>query len=348
MGKSILITGVSGLTGSYVAEYFSKIGWEVIGVSRNASKDQFLSSLGIQTINLDLSNPDCLDNLDITPDVVFNAAAYLGPIEGENSLKLMRFLNAIFPSMLLRWSSKHQVQSFFHVSSVAVYGQFTDAPISESLEPRPQYPYAKAKWLGEQLLLEEYKMISDGSHPIPKVSVFRPPYIVGKRDRNFAPEFIGRLLNGRLPQIGNGNAMFSFVHPKDIAHATEILVENQTSDYETYNIVSFMMSFKEFFTPFATHFQIKRFPQFRLPYRMAWTAGLLVEIGKKATGKDPTRGLSRYRVKTIAKGREYDCSKLIDVGFSPKYQYSQIFDEIVEDVKENPEKYGLDSEFFTS
>ncbi len=340
MGKTILITGASGLTGSHVAEYFAEKGWEVIGISRHASNDPFLSSLGIQTIDLDLSDPDCLDHLDFTPDVVLNAAAYLGPIEGEKSLELMRFLNAIFPSMLLRWSSMHQVQSFFHVSSVAVYGQFLNAPIPESLEPKPQYPYAKAKWLGEQLLLEEYKMISDGSHLIPKISILRPPYIVGKRDRNFAPEFIGRLLNGRLPQIGNGNATFSFVHPKDIAQAIEILINNQTANHDTYNIVSFAMSFKDFFTPFATYFQVKRFPQFHLPYRVAWTAGLLVEIGKKIVGKDPTRGLSRYRVKTIAKGRNYDCSKLTSLGYSPKYDYSKVFDEIVEDVEENPDKYG--------
>ncbi len=342
MGKTILITGASGLTGSHVAEYFAQSGWEIIGVSRNASKDPFLESLGISTFDLDLSNPDSLDNLNVTPNVVVNAAAYLGPVEGEKSLDLMRFLNAIFPSMLLRWSSKHEVESFVHISSVAVYGRFTDSPVSEDLEPKPQYPYAKAKWLGEQLLAEEHRMISDGSHPIPRVSILRPPYIVGKRDRNFAPEFIGRLLNGKLPQIGGGNGIFSFVHPKDIGRAVEILLDKQMTEYDVYNIVSFSMSFRDFFEPFASYFHVERFPQFRLPYRVAWTAGLLVEVGKKIIGKDPTRGLSRYRVKTIAKGREYDCSRLLALGFSPEYQYRQVFEEIVEDIRENPEKYGLD------
>ena len=58
-------------------------------------------------------------------------------------------------------------------------------------------------------------------------------------------------------------------------------------------------------------------------------------------GKDPSLGISTYRVKTLSTNRIYDISKISSLGFKPRYDYDTVFKEIISDIEENPQKYGL-------
>ena len=45
MANNILITGVAGFIGRYVARYFLELGWSVIGIDSSASENAPLASL---------------------------------------------------------------------------------------------------------------------------------------------------------------------------------------------------------------------------------------------------------------------------------------------------------------
>lgn len=109
----VLITGVSGLLGSMVARDAHKTGYEVVGVSRNASKINFDFPIKIE--ELDLTEPMLNDNILTDIDVVIHCAANtnMGSIEDQ----LQNQLNTESVQNLIDLSIKAKVKKFILVST---------------------------------------------------------------------------------------------------------------------------------------------------------------------------------------------------------------------------------------
>jgi GDPmannose 4,6-dehydratase len=150
-----LITGITGQDGSYLAELLLEKGYEVWGMVRRSSTENFDRINHIRE-RLSLHQADLLDQLSILrlvdecqPDEVYNLAAqsfvptsWRQPIlTGEfNALGVTRMLEAI-----------RQVNvkiKFYQASSSEMFGKVYEVPQTEKTPFYPRSPYGVAKVYG--------------------------------------------------------------------------------------------------------------------------------------------------------------------------------------------------------
>jgi len=155
--KKVLITGITGQDGSYLAELLLNKGYKVYGLTRRTSTQNFarIDHL-IHNPNLELISGDLIDQhsitfaiKDIQPDEVYNLAAqsfvqtsWEQPVlTGEfTALGVVRVLEAV---RLAAPQAK-----FYQASSSEMFGKVTEVPQKESTAFYPRSPYGVAKIYG--------------------------------------------------------------------------------------------------------------------------------------------------------------------------------------------------------
>lgn len=106
------------------------------------------------------------------------------------------------------------VKVFIHMSSSAVYGAPERCPITEETPPRPVEPYGRAKLAGELAVRE---VCARAGLPL---IVIRPRTILGEgRLGIFQILFEWIAEHRRIYVIGDGNQLFQFVHAHDLMDA---------------------------------------------------------------------------------------------------------------------------------
>ena len=159
--KKALITGVTGQSGSYLAEFLLDKGYEVHGIKRRAS------SFNTQRIDHIFQDPHILDaqfklhygdltdtsNLtrligDIEPDEVYNLGAqshvavsfeapeYTADVDAVGTLRMLE---------AIRFLGLEQKTRFYQASTSELYGLVQETPQRETTPFYPRSPYAVAK-----------------------------------------------------------------------------------------------------------------------------------------------------------------------------------------------------------
>lgn len=161
MGKTALITGVTGQDGSYLAELLLAKGYEVHGIKRRSSQ---FNTQRIDHIYQDPHQPDPklilhygdltdTSNLtrilhDVRPDEVYNlgaqshvAVSFETPEYTANvdALGTLRLLEAI------RFLGLEETTRFYQASTSELYGLVAESPQNEQTPFHPRSPYAVAK-----------------------------------------------------------------------------------------------------------------------------------------------------------------------------------------------------------
>ncbi|HWP45752.1 MAG TPA: GDP-mannose 4,6-dehydratase [Candidatus Limnocylindrales bacterium] len=153
--KRALITGITGQDGSYLAEFLLDKGYEVYGMVRRLSVENYLRIEHIKD-RIVLRQADLLDQLsiinlirDIQPDEIYNLAAqsfvptsFEQPVlTGEfTALGVTRMLEAI------RLVNPHI--KFYQASSSEMFGKVRETPQNELTPFYPRSPYGVAKVYG--------------------------------------------------------------------------------------------------------------------------------------------------------------------------------------------------------
>lgn len=161
MKKKVLITGITGQDGSYLAEFLLSKGYEVHGIKRRASSfntqriDHIYQDPHIDNRKLILHYGDLTDatNLiriiqQVQPDEIYNlgaqshvAVSFESPEYTANSdaLGTLRLLEAI------RICGLEKKTRFYQASTSELYGLVQEIPQKESTPFYPRSPYAVAK-----------------------------------------------------------------------------------------------------------------------------------------------------------------------------------------------------------
>jgi GDPmannose 4,6-dehydratase len=155
VGKTALITGITGQDGSYLAELLLSKGYRVVGMTRRTSTDVHER---IQHIfdDIEFCSGDLLDQSSITeilsavkPDEIYNLAAqsfvpasWTQPVlTGEfTALGVTRVLEAV--------RTVNPSIRFYQASSSEMFGKVQDVPQSETTPFYPRSPYGVAKVYG--------------------------------------------------------------------------------------------------------------------------------------------------------------------------------------------------------
>jgi nucleoside-diphosphate-sugar epimerase len=240
-----LVTGATGLVGSYVIERLLADRWTVRALVRDAGRGGLLSRLGVE-----LQTGDILDEGRFAVaargcDAIVHAAAAVTPHGGWAEFRRVNIdgtRNAVA-------AARRAKARLLQVSSVAVYGPGTRYAAGGKtderapLQPLPEAAlYARSKRESEEIAL--------GAHARGEVwaSAIRPCVVYGRRDRQFVPRVGRLLLRGFAPAIHGGGTTLAIVHAANVADAALRAIAAEAAGGKAYNVANdFDVSVVEFY-----------------------------------------------------------------------------------------------------
>lgn len=168
--KKALVTGITGQDGSYLAELLLKKGYEVSGIVRKTSHEDYANIGHIQD-DLKLYQGDLLDPVSLReimqkvgPDEVYNLASQSHPSESFKQpihtaeitgIGAHRVLDAIL--------DVNPKAKFYQASSSEMFGWVREIPQTEETPFNPANPYAVAKlyaYFMTRIYRKSYKMFA--------------------------------------------------------------------------------------------------------------------------------------------------------------------------------------------
>ncbi len=227
-----LVTGATGLLGSHIAEQLRKRGRAVRALVRPGSDTQFLSSIGVDLMTGDMTDRNSLDRACRGATTVYHSAAKVGdwgPWEAFQKITIEG------TDHLVKAAVAAKVKRFIHISSISTYGHVDGkglvldeaAPLGQNLY-RWAY-YSRSKVEAERLVWDAHKA---GKL---KVTVIRPSWLYGERDRTTMGRLIASIRSGKIKLLGKGDNRLSLAHAANVAEACILAADSDKAVGEAYN-----------------------------------------------------------------------------------------------------------------
>lgn len=152
MKTTLLITGVAGFIGSKIAKKALEKGFEVIGIDDLSSGKKEQIPTGLEFYAYDLSDKNLVNQLPAKVDYILHLAGQSsGEISFDNPISDLK-KNTHSTINLIQFGIKNKVKKILYASSMSVYGEVKDIPISEKQEALPLSCYGVGKRASEQYL----------------------------------------------------------------------------------------------------------------------------------------------------------------------------------------------------
>jgi nucleoside-diphosphate-sugar epimerase len=310
--KLNVITGATGLLGSYVAEQLVERGERVRALVRPTSNVSFLRALGVEFVEGDLSRPDTLPHAVEGADVVYHCAARVGDWGPWRSFK-EEIIDAT--ANLLNACQQAAVGRVLHVSSIIVYGHPHERPdaFTED-EALGQNPWVWDYYCRAKIAAEELCRAYRGD-----LTIVRPSWLFGPRDRTSFGRVLKALFARRVSIIGAGDNRLNIVYVSDVADGVIRAATQPIAVGRAYNLSSpGEISQREFLDHLTAQLGLPRIRR-HLPYRLAYYAALLSEvIGRVIRLRRPPH-VTRYAVALIGRSVRFSIERARqELGWSPR------------------------------
>lgn len=241
----ILITGIAGFVGQWLARELIATGHTVLGSYQLPHEKEIACTISrkIRSYQLEITDPRaCLSLLQkLRPTAVCHLAAIssVGQSFGAEELSLQ--VNLIGTQHLLAASRQIKLQKFLFVSSADIYGRFspTNKLLTESQPASPVSPYAISKAAAEWLCQYAHK-----THGVPAVIVRAFNHTgPGQTDRFAIPSFARQIAlieageQKPVISVGDLSAQRDFSDVRDVVRGYRLLLEHGKAG-EIYQICS--------------------------------------------------------------------------------------------------------------
>jgi nucleoside-diphosphate-sugar epimerase len=308
-----VITGATGLLGSHIAEQFSARGERVRAVVRPTSDVTFLKQLGVELVVGDLGSAESLRVPFTGADTVYHCASRVGDFGAWRMFKA----EVVETTRNVMESCRSAgVGRVLHVSSVAVYGLRPRIPAGGLTEEQPLRQgwrfgdhYGRAKAQAEQV-----------AHDVrPDVTIVRPTWVFGPRDRHGLTRLIKALRGGWVSLLGSGDNLLNIVHADDVARGAILAAKHPTARGQTYNLCSEgEVTQRQFLDALSAAEGISPVSR-RVPFRLAYFGGLLGETIARILRFQRAPFISRYSVSRLGRPAHYRIDKARnDLGWFPE------------------------------
>jgi len=283
-----LVTGATGLVGSYIVERLRHDNWDVRALVRSPAT--WLESAGVACAKGDVLDSESFSRAANGCDVVFHTAAAVttgGGWEAFRRLNVDGTENAIV-------AAEGAKARLVHLSSVAVYGP--EARYQKSVKTDEDMPLGP---LPEQMFYARSKRESEArvmeAHAAGRIwaTAVRPDVIYGRRDRQFVPRIAKILTLGVAPSIDGGTTTLAMVHAANVADGAVRAALSDRAGGRAYNL--------------ANDFDVSARNFFRLAGEGLGKRVKLFEISKPAAQR--TIGAAIMALKTLSMGRMSVLSK---------------------------------------
>ena len=240
MGKTALITGITGQDGSYLAEFLLEKGYEVHGIIRRASisntaridhlkgkvtlHDGDLGDSSSLVRIIHLVKPDEIYNLAAQShvQVSFDVPEYSGDVD---ALGVLRILEAV---RILGLAQKTRI---YQASTSELYGKVEEIPQKETTPFHPYSPYAVAKqygfWITKEYR-EAYQMFAVNGILFNHESERRGETFVTRKITLAA----GRIAEGLQDhlELGNLDSLRDWGYAKDYVECMWMMLQHDTPE----------------------------------------------------------------------------------------------------------------------
>ncbi len=311
-----LVTGATGLLGSHIAERLVGRGDKVRALVRPTSDVRFLQSLGVELVVGDLNNPSSLQAAASGVETIYHCAAKVGDwgkwrefqtdcIDATRNLALAAI--------------DARVGRFLHISSTSAYGHPIEGgpPIDETAElGQNLWPiwdgYTISKVEAERTL---WRLVEEKHLPL---TVIRPSWLYGERDRITLKRLVTRLRANKIPLIGPGDNPLSAIYAGNVADAAILAANDPGSVGEAYNIThQGQLTQREFLDLFAGAARTKP-PARSISYPLVFAVALGFEAVGHVLNRTKPPLITRYATWLMGRQVSYSTRKAEDrLGWRP-------------------------------
>jgi nucleoside-diphosphate-sugar epimerase len=238
-----LVTGVAGFIGSNLAEALLDRGYTVRGIDnfesgRESNLEPFRASDEFTFRNADIRDSEVMAEVSDGVDYLFHQAAISSVPASVEDPVTTTDVNGTGTATILDAARRAGVDTAVVASSAAVYGSEGELPKIESMDERPESPYALSKYYTEKLALQYSDFYDIDTAALRYFNVFGPRQSPESDYAAVIPKFIDLMLNGRHPTIfGDGEQSRDFVYVDDVVQANILAAEGDVSG-EAFNIAS--------------------------------------------------------------------------------------------------------------
>ena len=264
----VLITGITGQDGSYLAELLLEQGYEVFGMVRRASTENFARIEHLRR-DLELVQADLLDQLSLItalqrarPREVYNLAAQsFVPTSWEQPMLTAEFDAVGVTRLLEAIRLVDRTIRFYQASSSEMFGKVREIPQTEQTPFYPRSPYGVAKVYGHYITVnyrESYGLFACSgilfNHESPRrgkefvtrkitdtvariklglATELRLGNLAARRDWGFAKDYV-RAMWLMLQQDAPDDYVVSMGEDHSVQDATEIAFAHVGLDWRAY------------------------------------------------------------------------------------------------------------------
>jgi GDPmannose 4,6-dehydratase len=236
--KKALITGITGQDGSYLAELLLDKGYEVHGMVRRSSTENFERIHHLRD-QIALHQGDLLDQLslidllkDVKPDEIYNLAAQSFVPTSWNQAVLTGEYTALGVTRMLEAMRMEAPEArFYQASSSEMYGKVKAVPQDEETPFYPRSPYGVAKAYGHFITInyrESYDLFACSgilfNHESPRRGL---EFVTRKISHHVAKIKLGLTQELRL---GNLDAKRDWGFAGDYVEAMWLMLQQDTPD----------------------------------------------------------------------------------------------------------------------
>jgi GDPmannose 4,6-dehydratase len=238
--KKAFITGITGQDGSYLAELLLGKGYQVFGLTRRTSTQNFARLHNvIHHPNLELVSGDLIDQHSLTyalkniqPDEVYNLAAQSFVQTSWDQPVLTGEFTAIGVTRVLEAVRMACPQArFYQASSSEMFGKVQEVPQTETTPFYPRSPYGVAKVYGHWITVnyrESFDMYAVSgilfNHESPRRGL---EFVTRKIANGVARVKLGKQQH---VELGNLDAKRDWGYAKDYVEAMWLMLQQETPD----------------------------------------------------------------------------------------------------------------------
>jgi nucleoside-diphosphate-sugar epimerase len=322
------VTGATGLLGSHIVEQLIHRGERVRALVRPGSDTRFLQSIGVELWLGDLSDAMSLQSGLAGAKVVYHAAAKVGDwgTWGEFQHDTIDGTRCVVEAC-----RAESVQRLVHVSSISAYGHPGPKPggITEAEPLGTRFWwwdwYTRAKIEAEKLVWQAHEK----TH-LP-VTIIRPGWIYGPRDRTTIFRLAAALKRGSVLLIGNGKNLLNCVYAGNVAEACILAATTPQAIGNAYNVChDGDITQAEFFQRLAEALDVKP-PTRCVPFGPAFSWAFILEAIYRAVNSKRPPYVTRYATWLIGRNTRYSTEKAQrELGWKPRVGYVEGIRKTVE------------------
>ncbi|WP_257299940.1 NAD-dependent epimerase/dehydratase family protein [Haloarchaeobius sp. FL176] len=230
-----LVTGAAGFIGSNLVESLLDRGYNVRGVDnletgRSTNVERLQSEEDYLFREADIRDADIMAEMTAGVDYVFHQAAVPSVPRSVDDPVTTTDANCTGTATVLDAARHADVDTVVVASSSSVYGSTEQLPKVETMDSRPESPYALSKYYTENLALQASDFYDINTVALRYFNIFGPHQDPEGEYAAVIPKFIDLMLDGERPVIyGDGEQSRDFTYVENVIQANILAAEGNVS-----------------------------------------------------------------------------------------------------------------------